>query len=229
MKKIHHLFLESKDKVVEDIIVKLLKILPKSLYITHNILYCNKNTNGKVTVIFDSLNRSDIIIIKLYSNKTHSVPEELLYLSEYYRNHCFYQNCYLMYCICDDYDISIIKCKKADGDICNLNMSINEYTTLNENISDELYKMHLNGFVHMDIKTTNILYKKTKDGIKFGLCDFDLTNFVNIKINPIFKRYFYKLYKIEIPETYTEDFEKNIFQRLLYLIKNDKKIIANTI
>ena len=230
MKKIHHLFIEyKKNASIENILIKIIKILPKNLYITCNVLYINKNTNGKVTVIFDSLNSSDVIIIKLYSNKTHIIPEELLYLSEYYKNHYFYYNCYLAYCNHNEYDISVIKCSKADGDINNLKMNINEYNLLNESISDELYKMHLNGFVHMDIKTTNILYKKTKDGLKFGLCDFDLTNYTNTPIIPLFKRYYYNLYKIEIPEIYTEDFETQIFKRLSHLIKLNKKIIANTV
>jgi hypothetical protein len=229
MKKIHHLYIESNEKSIEDIIIRLIKLLPKYLYITNNILYYNKNTNGKGTIIFQCLNSSEIIIIKFYQNPYNSIPEELLYLSEYYRNHYFYQNCYLAYCNHNEYDISIIKCKKADGDIHNLKMNIDEYNTLNENISDELYKMHLNGFVHMDIKTTNILYKKTKDGIIFGLCDFDLVNYTNFKINPIFKRYYYKLYKMEIPEIYTEELENDIFKHFLYLIKMNKKILANTV
>ncbi len=230
MKKIHHLTIESKEKSIDKIIIKIIRLLPKHLYIKYNMLYFTKNeSNNKITLMLNSLNNSNIIIIKMYLNNVHTIPEELLYLSEYYRNHYFYQDCYLAYCNYNDYDISIIKCSKADGDINNLKLNVNQFSLLKNEISDELYKMHLNGFVHMDIKTTNILYKKTKDGIRFGLCDFDLVNYTGTKINPVFKRYYYKLYKFEISENYTEEFENEIFKRLLYLIKINKKIILNTV
>lgn len=228
MKKIHHILLESNNKLFENIVIDLIKLLPENFKVTNNILYYNKN-NDKCTIILSCTDSFDIIIIKFYKNKYKTIPEELIYLSKYYNNHYFYQNCYLAYCHYNNYNISIIKCKKADGDIINLKMNINKYIILYNNILDELYNMHINGFVHMDIKRSNILYKKTKYGIIFGLCDFDLVNLSNTKINPIFKRYYYKLYRMNIPEIYTEKFEKNIFQRLLYFLKINKKIIANTV
>lgn len=229
MKKIHHLFIESKETEIEKIVIKLIKLLPKQLYITYDILYFSHNkSNNKITLILDCLNRAEVIIIKFYVNRYPSIPDELLYLSEYAKNHYFYKDCYLAYCNYNHYDISIVKCKKADGDIHNLKMNINDYTLLKDSILDELCKMHFNGYVHMDIKTTNILYKKTKDGIIFGLCDFDLVNYIGLEINPVFKRYYHKIYKIEIPKIYSEEFENYAFEQLLYLIRINKTIKANT-
>ena len=171
---------------------------------------------------------ADVAIIKIYNN-IDTIPEELIYLSQHHENHYFYQDCYLGHCCSGKFNISIIKCKKADGDISNLSMTINDYNNLDDAITDELFRMHENGLVHMDIKTTNILYKKYQTGIKFGLCDFELVNNMNIQINNIFGRYYYKLYHSVIPHTYTDTFENYAFGKTLDLMKNNKKIKYNSI
>jgi len=71
MKKIHNLIIESNEKSIENIIPCLIKLLPKYFYVTNNILYYNKNTNGKCTIIFQCLIIINIIIIKIYKIVTN--------------------------------------------------------------------------------------------------------------------------------------------------------------
>jgi serine/threonine protein kinase len=236
MKKIDHIIIEdyyqnnNKNKF-KNILEALVKLLPKNLYVTNNINYYFYNdTHKKLTICLDCIALSDIVIIKFYKSTRKIIPEELLYLSEYHENHLFYKNCYLAYAFYNNYNISIIKMRRADGDISNIKLNINTYAQLNEMISDELYKMHINGYVHMDIKTTNILYKKNKNEYEFGLCDFELINYNGVKINPIYKDYYLKLYYIRnVPSNYTCDYETLLFMRILNLLKKNKKIKANTI
>ena len=232
MKKIHHLFFE--DIIINDIyhlIDLIIKKLPKELYVTNKINYYNNNRNSKkITIGLDCMNNSDIIFIKILKSSEKVIPEELIYLSTYYENHYFYQDCFLAYSFYKDYIITVVKSKKADGDITDFKFNISTYNKLNEMITDELYKMHSNEIIHMDIKTTNILYKKTSDGIKFGLCDFELVNNNNSVIGNIFKRYYFKLYKFnKFPDIYNTDCDIFIFNKMLQLLRNNKKIKLNSI
>ena len=236
MKNIDHIIIENYYKnnnknIFKNMLEALVKLLPKNLYVTNNINYYFYNEkHKKLTICLDCIALSDIVIIKFYKSTRQIIPEELLYLSENYDNHFFYKNCYLAYSYYNNYNISIIKMKRADGDISNLKINFNTYSILNEMISDELYKMHTNGYVHMDIKTTNILYKKNKDTFEFGLCDFELINYNGVKINSIFRDYYFKLYYINsVPNNYTCDYETILFLRILNLLKKNKKIKANTI
>ncbi len=231
MKKIHNIFIEDCGSFEShDIIKKITENLPKALYVTNNIsYYYQNNIDKKITLILECINISEVVIIKFYKNIHHEIPEELLYLSEYYCDHFFYKDCYLAYCRYGDYNISIIKYIKADGDISKLKFNITDYNILRKMISDELLKMHTHTFVHMDIKTTNILYKVYPDGIKFGLCDFELINAINTRLSPLYKRYYSKIYSIRyVPEKYSDKFEKYVFNRLLFLIKQNKRIKFHT-
>jgi serine/threonine protein kinase len=231
MKKINRFVIDiQKNDDIENIIKKIISLLPKQLYIKQEICYYfNNKKNNKTTIILNTFNNSDIIIIKMYKNKYNTTPDELNYLSKYYKNHYFYENCYLAMFTSDNMIFSIVKCKKADGDIDNITLNIKDYNTMNMMISDELLKMHSSGYVHMDIKTTNILYKKIDGKIKFGLCDFELAHKDVVYLSPKFRTYYYGLYNFYIPLIYTNDFELKIFNRLLQYIRINKNIKLHTI
>jgi serine/threonine protein kinase len=227
MKKIHNFFI--KNKYLTDynsIIINLINLLPTYLYITYNVKYAyyNKNAN-KYTIALECMDTDTILIIKFYTNIIKKTPSELLYLSKNYKNHYFYSHCFLGYCRYNNFDISIIRCIRADDDIHDLQLNMNTYKILYKDISEELSKMHQNGYVHMDIKTTNIIYIKYGNKIKFGLCDFELVNKNNTYITPMFVRYYRKLYYNNyIPLRYTQNYEKKVLKRLLNLIKINKRI-----
>lgn len=233
MKEIHQIFVDCEKKDLNTIIKNTILSLPKELYVKHEFnYYCHNNKNNKTTIILNTLNSSDVVIMKIYKNvtsKNHVIPSELMYLSQYHRNHYFYKNCYLAFCICDNISISVIKCRKADGDINKLNFDVASYNLMSRMISEELYKLHFSGYVHMDIKTPNIIYKKVNGKFKFGLCDFELIQRENMFLNDSFTQYYRILYKFHIPNVYTNDFEIRAFERTLQLIKRNKKIKANTI
>lgn len=73
-------------------------------------------------------------------------------------------------------DPSGIYFKKADGDLrdyCQANeLSIKEIVETLNNVANVLIRLHELGFIYRDLKTENILYKKTNSGIKAVLCDF---------------------------------------------------------
>lgn len=231
MKNIHQIVIDDVDlDSTDDIVFSIIKFLPKNIYVTKDILYYNDNKNTKkTTYILSTLHHNQIVSIKLLKKYNSFIPDELVYLSTYYYNHYFYKNCYLAYCRYKNFNISIIRYKKADGDISNLILKVSDYALLYEMITDELYKMHSNNIVHMDIKTTNILYIKNGEDYRFGLCDFELINNTDCVITPIFRKYYKLLYiKKHIPFIYTIIFEKNAFNCIMSYLRKNYRIIPNS-
>jgi len=232
MKDIHQIVIEDLDLVsTDDIVFSIIKYLPKSLYITTDILYCNDNRETKkTTYILSTLHKSHIVSIKILETDNSFVPDELLYLSIYHYNHYFYKDCYLAYCRYKNFNISIIRYRRADGDISNLILKISDYALLIEMIREELYKMHSNKIVHMDIKTTNILYIKNGEDYRFGLCDFELINNIDCIICPKFRKYYKMLYiNKHIPFIYTIEFENKAFNYIISYLRKYDRIIPNSI
>lgn len=228
--KIDDIDIDSTDKIVFSVI----KYLPKNFYVTKDILYCNENREiKKTTYILSTLYDSHVVSIKILETYNSYISNELLYLSKYHNYHYFYKNCYLAFCRYKNFNISIIRYKKADGDISNLILKVSDYALLYKMINYELSKMHYNNIVHMDIKITNILYIKNKDNYKFGLCDFELINNADNIYNiicPKFRKYYKLLYiKKYIPPIYTIKFEKKVLNYIMTLIKKNYKIIPNSI
>lgn len=233
MTQIHQIYIESSVKLYspKKIIKLIINQLPKHLYVLNEYLsYTVSKDYQKTTAILKSLNTSDIIIIKLYDENTIKMPDELIYLLQHHKSHLFYQNCFLGYCRYNNYNISIVKCTKADGDIDNISLSVANINVLKEMILDEIYDMHKNNYVHMDIKTTNILYIKERDKIKFGLCDFELCSKPNDYITHDFRNYYHQLYRIKhIPKYYTCAFELQTLNYIIKLLIKHKRIKAITI
>lgn len=231
MTKIHKFYIDD-NKIInlKKLIEKIFEKIPTYVYsYEKKIKFYSCESNQKKTILIPLNNdHLSIIVIKIYNNE-YKTPEELLYLQEYSDNHYFYKDCYLAHFIYNNYDISFIKMKKADGDISNLNLSIYNYYKLKDMISNELNLIHINNLIHMDIKITNILYKKINNKYVFGLCDFELINYNNVNINNEFKKYYNKLYYINIPDIYDINFEKKSFDIVLKQIKNKKRISYSTI
>jgi serine/threonine protein kinase len=77
-----------------------------------------------------------------------------------------------------------------DGDILDLiqynkcKMDPDKFKVFFHNIISQLYSIHSNGFLHSDIKLTNILYKYNQ---KYSICDYGLTEYYGFPL--ITKKY----------------------------------------
>jgi serine/threonine protein kinase len=77
-----------------------------------------------------------------------------------------------------------------DGDILDLikydkcTMTKDDFKDFFDKIIMQLYSIHSNGFLHSDIKLTNILYKSAK---KYSICDYGLTEYYGFPL--IIKNY----------------------------------------
>lgn len=214
---------------IYDLIRKILRTLPETIYERQKDLDIIKNINNNKITIQIPLNKHSIIIIKIYDNYNHKIPNELLYLERCSDNHYFYKDCYLAYYVYSKYDISLIKMKRAFGDISKIRFSIKDYFIINEMLEKELKKMHDRKLIHMDLKTTNILYLKKNNQYIFGLCDFELINNNNAKIPKEYQEYYKILYETKIPQIYDINFEKKAFDILMKNLINKKNIIYKTV